>query len=511
MILSLLSVSLAGILALSIVSHFANQQEEEYLQKIGAAIAQESAQYFWPRPNYKKLTQLTNSASFFGNVRVRILYPNDQVITDSGLPKDSHEIAWFIVPGELNNILPVNPGEDWILGMFSGEFQVPPYMPVTIIRRITGPWGNHFEFETIHGQYDLLEKYEQESNDLPPRSNRVVQVPISRDSNLFGIVEISGGSDFVAEALETTQKAFLVAGVISILIAITLGMVMGNRLSKPILSLTEVSRQMSYGDLSVRASITKKDEIGQLASQFNQMAEQLQTSFDKMTTERDSLRRFVSDASHELRTPITALKNFNLLLQGSAQNDEKTRSEFLAESELQINRLTWITENLLDLSRFDAGLVKLEITSNDVCEIIEGVSGPYIRPAEEKSIKLIKVFPNNPVNLMCDRARIEIALSNLLDNAVKFAPLHGLVEIGARDKSQFLEFWVQDNGEGIPDSEVPQIFDRFYRGRNNTKEGSGLGLSIVKSIIDAHRGNINLIFPNDGGVRFTIELPKEES
>ena len=79
-ILSLLSVSLAGILALSIVSHFANQQEEEYLQKIGEAIAQESAQYFWPLPNYKKLTQLTNSASFFGNVRVRILYPNDKVI-----------------------------------------------------------------------------------------------------------------------------------------------------------------------------------------------------------------------------------------------------------------------------------------------------------------------------------------------------------------------------------------------------------------------------------------------
>ncbi|MER3514529.1 MAG: two-component sensor histidine kinase, partial [Chloroflexota bacterium] len=109
------------------------------------------------------------------------------------------------------------------------------------------------------------------------------------------------------------------------------------------------------GDLSTRAPVHGEDEIGQLARQFNQMAAHLEASFAQLSAERDALRRFIADASHELRTPITALQNFLDLVQGPAAEDPAARSEFLAESQKQVSRLEWITQNLLDLSRLEAG------------------------------------------------------------------------------------------------------------------------------------------------------------
>jgi signal transduction histidine kinase len=237
------------------------------------------------------------------------------------------------------------------------------------------------------------------------------------------------------------------------------------------------------------------------------MAGRLEASFAELAAERDSLRRFIADASHELRTPITALRSFNELLQGAAADDAAARAEFLAESQLQLARLEWITQNLLDLSRLEARLVALDVARNDVEDLVRAAVAAFRTLARDKEIALsIQELPS-PLEVDCDRARIELALSNLLDNALKFTPAGGEVAVGAERVGDAVRLWVQDTGVGIDAADLPHVFERFYRGKNGREHGSGLGLAIVQSVVQAHGGQVSVESTPGSGSRFAIELP----
>ena len=149
----------------------------------------------------------------------------------------------------------------------------------------------------------------------------VVRQPIGDPSDPAGYVELSSDLDFGAQSLATARQAFLLAGIGAALLALLAGLAVSQSLSAPITELTGAVNKMSAGDLHARAVVTSKDEIGQLAHGFNEMAARLQASFGELAAERDALRRFIADASHELRTPITALKSFNELMRGPALTD----------------------------------------------------------------------------------------------------------------------------------------------------------------------------------------------
>jgi signal transduction histidine kinase len=289
--------------------------------------------------------------------------------------------------------------------------------------------------------------------------------------------------------------------------AAVVGLLVSRGLTAPIRSLTSAASQMSGGDLSTRALVHGEDEIGQLARQFNQMAARLEGSFAQLAAERDALRRFVADASHELRTPITALTTFNELLQGPAGDDPEVRAEFLQESHGQLDRLEWITQNLLDLSRLDAGLVALDIGDFDVRELMETVLAAFRALAQENGIGLAIEEPSRPLEIRCDRRRMELAIYNLLDNALKFTPRGGRVTLGVEYTSESTQLWVRDSGSGIDPADLPHIFERFYRGADTHYEGSGLGLAIVRSVVQAHGGQITVQSEPGSGSVFTIELP----
>jgi len=324
-----------------------------------------------------------------------------------------------------------------------------------------------------------------------------------------GYVELSHGPDFTAEALSTTRRAVLLAGGAATLMAAIVGLLVSRGLTAPISSLTSAASQMSDGDLSTRALVHGEDEIGQLARQFNQMAEGLEASFSELAAERDSLRRFMADASHELRTPITALKTFNELLQGAAGGDSAVRDEFLAESQAQLDRLEWITEHLLDLSRLEAGLAALDMADHDTGELMETAAAAFKALAHERGITLSAKQPTSPIEVRCDRRRIELALANLLDNALKFTRPGGVVEIGAEQVGESVRLWVRDTGPGIDPGDLPHIFERFYRGRDRRVEGSGLGLAIVHSITQAHGGQVSVQSELGAGSCFAIEFPSD--
>jgi signal transduction histidine kinase len=264
---------------------------------------------------------------------------------------------------------------------------------------------------------------------------------------------------------------------------------------------------MADGDLSARAGAARRDEIGDLARQFNGMAESLEASFRDLRAERDSLQRFVADASHELRTPITALATFNELMQGSAADDPDARQEFLRESQAQLARLQWITSNLLDLSRLDAGIAGLSLGRHTAADIVESAVAGSRAAAQRKNVSLEVGEADRSLVVVCDGQRVGIALANLVVNAVKFVQPGGAVSVALSTAEGRVRFSVRDNGPGISPEELPLIFDRFYRGKGAGAEGAGLGLALARSVANAHGGNLSVQSTPGLGSIFTLEIP----
>jgi two-component system phosphate regulon sensor histidine kinase PhoR len=243
------------------------------------------------------------------------------------------------------------------------------------------------------------------------------------------------------------------------------------------------------------------------------MADRLEESVGIIRRDRDRSRDFLADVSHELRTPIAAMRTFVELLQGPAGLDPEARAEFLGSSATQLDRLDWLAQNLLELSKLDSGLVLLDLRPDDVRGTIESAVEHQLAAAERKGVGLTVVLPERPLRISHDAPRVGQVVTNLVGNALKFTNPGGEVRVTARaevDGGARIE--VVDNGVGIPAAELSLIFDRFYRGTelNEARStGSGLGLSIVKSIVDMHHGTIAVESRVGHGSRFVVTLPKD--
>ena len=508
--ITLITLILAGAFTFTLLRQNIINQENAFLRSNAETVAQQASQLIFPQISMGDLQVLANTSSYLGNVRVKILDSNKNMLVDSGTREEVDQFAWILMPKveytEMyieTMLVPVSADqvndENFLEKDLSFFDNLPPETRVKFVHRVYYPWGSQVKFESAPEQVD----------EGIPRSTVVMQVAIGPSDQPLGYVELSEGPDFGSDAISKATTSFLIAAALAIFIAGLVGFVFSKRLSSPLQKLTEVAGVMGSGDLSVRAPEKRKDEIGKLSRQFNRMAEQLQDSFAKLASERDSLRRFIADASHELRSPLTALKNFNELLQDSVQDDPQAHQEFLTESQMQINRLEWVTQNLLNLSRLDAGLINLNLVSTDVNDLIESAAATYKLQAAKKDVGLLIEPLSPPMRIMVDHTLIEIALSNLIDNALKFVKEgSGLITIGT-DKmaDNRLKIWVRDNGKGIDANDQPHIFERFYRGKTTQADGSGLGLAMVKSVVEAHSGTVTFDSKPGEGTLFIIELP----
>jgi signal transduction histidine kinase len=327
-------------------------------------------------------------------------------------------------------------------------------------------------------------------------------------------VRLSEPFSYRAQTLETIVSVMTAAAVLALIVAVFTSIVLADRLTQPIRRLTSAARDLAEGRLDARvAPPSASPEVSELTAAFNTMAERLQQSIEFIRLDRDRGREFLADVSHELRTPIAALRTFNELL-AEGDVDEETRREFLEQSRRQVERLDWLAANLLELSKLDSGLVLLDLRPDDLRAAIENAVQQAQPTADRKGVSMTVDLPPEPLRLHHDPQRLGQVMGNLIGNAIKFTPSSGSVAISLRPTPEGAEIQVKDTGIGIPPGELPLVFDRFYRGTQATVErasGSGLGLSIVRSIVEMHNGRVSMTSTPNAGTQVTVTLPRDVS
>ncbi len=220
-------------------------------------------------------------------------------------------------------------------------------------------------------------------------------------------------------------------------------------------------------------------------------------------------KEFVSNVSHELKTPITSVRVTAEALLAGAKNDEALVDKFLGTIVAESDRLSALIEDLLDIARRDAGIIIIDRVEVDVGDLVAGVVA-LVRPQAQQNRVTINVDIPPGLSAYCDEMQVRQLVRNLLDNAIKYTPEDGVVDVRARSRAGALEISVKDTGIGIPQGEISRIFERFYRvdkARSRRLGGTGLGLSIVKDIVESHGGEITVETQLGKGSTFTVVLP----
>ena len=342
--------------------------------------------------------------------------------------------------------------------------------------------------------------------DVAGQHTLVLLVPVRRfgsDNVITGVLQLSTRLDLVDQVLER-QRLLILVGVITTLILGTAGglWLTGSALA-PLQWMIVTSRKIAAGDLSQRVNLPqRRDEIGQLASSFDEMVARLDETFAGQ-------RQFIADASHELRTPLTAIAGTLDVILLAPEGDPQLTHRMLNGMRRELARLTRLVNDLLILTRLDVhqGLhpqtVDLAQVAREVAEQIKPVAGE----------RTIQVESTGDTHVQGDPDRLKQVLLNLVDNAIRFTdPTNGVIRVQIAPADKDLKVTVSDNGSGIPPDAQPHIFERFYRvdkARARASGGSGLGLAIVQAIVEGHGGAVSPVKSKPGeGARFEFSLPR---
>jgi signal transduction histidine kinase len=335
-----------------------------------------------------------------------------------------------------------------------------------------------------------------------PRSEQSVSRPVNKPDKaggaLIGYVSLTDAPAYEQVAFLNVAQAWGLASLLGVMVAAIVGLLVAGWLSRPLRELTAATDRMASGELGVRASVDRSDELGRLAVSFNAMASRVEETVT-------SLRRFVADAAHEIGTPLTALQADLELAQVHAESEDERR--LLDRALVQARRLGALASGLLRLSRLEARDSPSGWERVDLAALARHVADAFASRADQVEVDLVLDLPAGEVPVIGDAERLRTAIGSLLDNALKFTPPGGAVTMTVRADTDTARFLVTDTGIGIPPDDMPALFERFHRGRNAAGyEGNGLGLAIVRATAELHGGSVRAE-SSEGGSRFELAFP----
>jgi signal transduction histidine kinase len=292
----------------------------------------------------------------------------------------------------------------------------------------------------------------------------------------------------------------------SILVVVIVSVIFARYLSRPITQLNEAALDIADGNLDRELDVTRKDEFGMLAKSLNKMAQKLKSDYEKLKSLNEKQNQFFADIAHEVRNPLHTISGAMEMLQVEGLSEEKKR-QYLATAEKQIDRVVRLFQDIKSLQRYDMDDSFIQKTEFDINHLIRDVVKTYTPIAEEKGLRL-KFVSGKELLVEADYDKIEQVLDNLVSNAIKYT-VDGNITVLSNRKGETVEISVKDSGIGIGAEHLDRLFDRFYRtdkARSRDKGGTGLGLAVVKGILNAHGREIFVESTPGVGSRFYFSM-----
>ncbi|WP_206172689.1 sensor histidine kinase [Acidilutibacter cellobiosedens] len=329
-----------------------------------------------------------------------------------------------------------------------------------------------------------------------------VAVPVTVDKNVIGATLISASINSIYEEVQHIQNKIIIISIVSMLVNICISFLLMGLIFQPLDEFKRVINKASQGNLKEKINIETNDEFRDVADAFNMMILKL----DQADTER---KDFVANVSHELRTPLSSIKILSESLLSENEENIEIYREFLQDIDSEVDRLNNIISDLLSLTTLGKENIILNYRTTYINFLLEKIVLSMKPLAEKKSIKLTLILEEK-VQISIDQDKIQQAVINVIDNAIKYTQQNGLIEIKLYTLEQYAVIAIKDNGIGIPEDCIPHIFERFYRvdkARSRETGGTGLGLSISWQIVSLHKGIIEVDSQYGKGSTFYIKLP----
>ena len=352
------------------------------------------------------------------------------------------------------------------------------------------------------GSYSAL----SDLNGLYTKNHYVVGVPIESENNSDVAVIIIGRELKTQHYLLRVLKLSAIPLVVVILLMIFSIRRIANSTVKPLKQVSDAIKAVSKGDFSVRVDVKGNDEIEEFALLFNKMADSL-SSLEEMSSS------FITNVSHDLKTPMTTVSGFiDAILDGTMPASE--HKKYLSIVSAEIKRLSNTVNTMMTLSKVQTGLDKLSYSQVDIIDLICRVVFSFEATLVDKNIDVLGLDYNGKILVDCNENMIYQAIYNLVDNAVKFTQNGGYISFYFSENNSSLEMYIKNSGDGISQNDIVHVFERFYKTdktRNVDKYGAGIGLYIVKNIIDNHDGEISVKSLEGQYAEFCVKLPKSHN
>ncbi|MEK7643119.1 MAG: HAMP domain-containing sensor histidine kinase [Patescibacteria group bacterium] len=318
------------------------------------------------------------------------------------------------------------------------------------------------------------------------------------------------------ELLRNASIQFFLIFLFVLIIATFSAFIVSRNISRPLRTLTEAARLIGEGNLNIQIKVSRRDEIGNLGSFFNEMAGNLKEVQERQAEISRLKSEFITVAAHQLRTPLSIMKwSHHTILDGDVGKVPIKQRELIEKAEVANESMIRLVHNLLDAARIEEGRFGYKFDSMDVRAFLHELVDEKKIFAENKNTKLeLKDSTSGPVEISGDKERLAMAVGNIIDNAVRYTPPNGTVSVSLEYDDAKLRITIHDNGAGIPQKDQEKLFTKFYRAQSTMHvetEGTGLGLFIAKNVVEGHNGSIWFESHEGQGTSFFISLPAKGS